>query len=58
MHILSRLRIRTKLALLLGLSTLALVAAIGVAASLMQQRMLTDRIDKLRGISEAALGLA
>ena len=58
MHILSRLRIRTKLVLLLGLSTLALVAAIGVAASLMQQRMLTDRIDKLRAVVQSTISIA
>ena len=58
MNVLSRLKFRTKLVLLLGLSTLALVASIGVAASLMHQRMLADRVDKLRGITETALGLA
>ena len=50
MHILSRLRLRTKLAILMGLSALALVASIGVAASLMRQRMFDDRIDKLRAV--------
>jgi methyl-accepting chemotaxis protein len=58
MQLLSRLRLRTKLALLMGLSALALVASIAVASSLMHQRMLDDRIDKLRGITEAAMGVA
>jgi methyl-accepting chemotaxis protein len=58
MHILSRLRLRTKLALLMGLSALALVVSIGVAASIMHQRMIDDRVDKLRGITQAALGIA
>src|SRR5579863_3217623 len=58
MHILSRLRLRTKLVLLLGLSTLALVAAIGVAASIMHQRMLDDRVDKLRAVTLSAIGFA
>ena len=58
MHILSRLRLRTKLALLMGLSALALVASIGVASSIMHQRMLDDRLDKLHSLSLAAMGIA
>ena len=58
MTLLSRLKLRTKLTLLLGLSALALVVAIGAAASLMQQRMLDDRIDKLRAIAEQAVSIA
>ena len=48
MHVLSHFRLRTKLAILMGLSALALVASIGVAASLLRQRMIDDRIDTLR----------
>jgi methyl-accepting chemotaxis protein len=58
MNLFSRLKLRTKLALLLGLSALAVVVSIGAAASLMHQRMFNDRIDKLRGITQAALGIA
>ncbi len=58
MNILSRLRLRAKLALLLVLSTLALVASIGVAASIMHRRMINDRLDKLTAMVQSARGLA
>ena len=58
MHILSRLRLRTKLALLMGLSALALVVSIGFAASIMHQRMIDDRVDKLRAVVQTTVGLA
>ncbi len=58
MNILSHLRLRTKLTLLLGLSALALIASIGLAASQIHQRMLDDRISTLRATTEMALGLA
>jgi len=58
MNLLSRLNLRTKLALLVGLFALAVVVSIGAAASLMRQRMFDDRIDKLHGIAQAALGIA
>ena len=58
MHILTRLKLRAKFALLLGLSALAVVVSNGVAASLMHQRMFDDRIDKLHSMSLAALGTA
>jgi methyl-accepting chemotaxis protein len=58
MNILSHLRLRTKLALLMGLSTLALVASIAVAASVMHQRMIDDRVDKLRAVVNTTIGVA
>jgi hypothetical protein len=58
MQILSRLRLRTKLAVLMGLSALALVASIGVAASLLRQRMIDDRIDKLAAVVNTTIGVA
>jgi methyl-accepting chemotaxis protein len=58
MNILSRLRIRTKLALLLGLSALALVVSIGAAASLIRQRMVDDRVDKLRAVVQSTINIA
>jgi len=58
MHLLTRLKLRTKLAFLLALSALAVVVSIGVAASLMRQRLFDDRIDKLHSISLAAQGMA
>ena len=58
MNLLSRLRLRTKLTLLLGLSALAVVASIGLAASQLQQRMLDDRVDKLRTATQMFIGYA
>jgi methyl-accepting chemotaxis protein len=58
MKILSHLRLRTKLTLILGLSILALVISIGVAASMLRQRMLDDRLDKLRAVVESTIGFA
>lgn len=58
MHVLSRLRLRTKLTILMGLSALALVASIGVSASIVRQRMFDDRVDKLRAVVQTTLGLA
>ncbi len=58
MNLLSNLKLRAKLMLLLGLFALALVVSIGVAASLIHQRMLDDRIDKLRAIDEQAVSIA
>ncbi len=58
MNFLTRLTLRAKLALLLGLSALAVVVSIAVAASLIHERMFADRIDKLQSVTQAALGLA
>ena len=58
MHILSHFKLRTKLTLLLGLSTVALVVSIGAAASLMERRMIDDRVDKLRAITQSMIGVA
>ncbi|HEY1933483.1 MAG TPA: methyl-accepting chemotaxis protein [Acetobacteraceae bacterium] len=58
MHILSRLRLRTKLALLMGLSALTLIASLGLAASITRQRMMDDRIDKLHSVIQLSIGLA
>jgi methyl-accepting chemotaxis protein len=58
MRVLSRLKLRTKLTFLLGLSALAVIASIGVAASQLQQSMLDGRIDKLRAATQMFIGLA
>jgi methyl-accepting chemotaxis protein len=58
MNILSRFNLRTKLAMLLVLSALALVASIGAGASLMHQRMIADRLDKLTAMVQSARELA
>jgi methyl-accepting chemotaxis protein len=58
MFILDRLRIKAKLGVLVGVSVVALALAIVLAASLQYQRMIDDRIAKLRGIIEIAEGVA
>jgi len=58
MSVLANLRIRTKLFLLLGLALLAVLATIGLSASNAYQRMMDDRIDKLRAVDETAVAIA
>ena len=58
MSLLSRLRLGTKLALLLGMSALALIVCVGAAASFIHQRMIDERIDKLRSVVLTASGFA
>ncbi len=58
MHVLSHLRLRTKLAILMGLSALALMASSGIAASLLRQRMIDDRIGKLAAVVNTTIGIA
>lgn len=58
MTVVSRLKLRTKLTLLMGFSSLALVATLAVAASLWHQRMINDRVDKLRAVVQSAMGIA
>ncbi len=58
MSVLNRLKIKAKLGLLLGLSALSLAIAIVMAASLVHQRMMDDRIAKLRSIVEVVQGMA
>ena len=55
MNILSHLKLRAKLTLLLGLSTLAVIVSIGAAASLMHQRMFDDRIAMLRAVVQSTI---
>lgn len=58
MQLLHNLRLRTKLTVLLGLSIMALVVSLGVAASLTRQRMMDDRVDKLRGVVQSTIAIA
>ncbi len=58
MRLLGRLRLRTKLIALTMLSALALIAMTGVSASIIHQRMMNDRIDKLRSLVLTARGFA
>jgi hypothetical protein len=56
MSFLSHLRIRTKLVLLVGCSALALIIGVGATGAIMRQRMLDDRIDKLRAVVLTTIG--
>jgi methyl-accepting chemotaxis protein len=54
----SRLKLRTKLIVLLGLSVFAVVVSIGFAAGMLHDRMIADRVDKLRAVTQSAVGIA
>ena len=58
MVLLSRLRLRTKLAALVGVSAFAMVAIAVTAATTMHQSMLADRIDKMRAAVNSAVSIA
>jgi len=58
MNILSRLRLRTKLALLLGLFGLGLIASMALGATTLYRSMLDQRIDKLHTAVDMAQSLA
>jgi methyl-accepting chemotaxis protein len=58
MSLFTGLGVRAKLAVLMALSALALVASIGVATGLMHRRMIDDRLDKLHAVLILAEGLA
>jgi methyl-accepting chemotaxis protein len=58
MKFLGNLRLRTKLTLLLGLSALGLILSIGAAALQMHQRMVDDRVDKLRAVVQSTIAFA
>jgi methyl-accepting chemotaxis protein len=58
MFLLSRLRLRTKLALLLGLSALGLIAASGLGAVMLRQGMTDARLEKLHLAVDSAVSIA
>jgi len=58
MALLDRFTIKTKLYLIACLAAASLAVAIGLAATGMRARMVEERVAKLRGIDEAAIGLA
>ena len=58
MSLLSHLRLRTKLALLLALSALGLVTAAGLGAVMLHQRMLDDRVEKLQAVVDSTVAVA
>jgi methyl-accepting chemotaxis protein len=58
MGLLSRLKIRTKLASMVALSALTVCAIIALSASLSERRMLEDRIAQLHAAADMIIGLA
>ena len=58
MTFLNRLKIKAKLMVVLALTAGAIVVAVMLAASVLHQKMMDERIGKLRGIVETAIGLA
>ena len=58
MRLLNNLRIQWKLLILIGLSALALVIAIVASAALLHDRMMAERVAKLRAIVESVHGVA
>jgi methyl-accepting chemotaxis protein len=58
MNVLSRIKLRTKFALLLGLASLAVVAAITLGASTLHRRMIDDRTAKLHAVVDLGMGIA
>jgi methyl-accepting chemotaxis protein len=57
-NILKNLSIRGKIILIVCFSIVSLAAAIGIAVSHMHRQMINERIAKLRGIDEIAVGLS
>jgi methyl-accepting chemotaxis protein len=57
-NLLNRLNIKAKLALLLGMSTAALVVTLALAGSFLHQRMMDDRITLLHSMVDAVHALA
>jgi len=58
MNLLSRLKIRTKLASMVALATMAVCAIIALSASLSERRMLEDRIGQMRTAVDLLIGMA
>jgi methyl-accepting chemotaxis protein len=54
----SRLKLRTKLALLLGLSACAVIISIVIGAQILHTNMMEDRVDKLRAIVQSTVAVA
>ncbi|MEA2728405.1 MAG: methyl-accepting chemotaxis protein [Acetobacteraceae bacterium] len=54
----SRLRLQTKLILLLGLSAFAIIITIAFGAATLRDRMTEDRVDKLRAVTQSTLAIA
>ena len=58
MNLLSRLKIRTKLASMVALAALTVCAIIAVSASLSESRMIADRISQMRTAVDLLVGMA
>jgi methyl-accepting chemotaxis protein len=58
MNLLSRLKIRTKLASMVALAALTVCAIIAVSASLSESRMMADRISQMRTAVDLLVGMA
>src|ERR1700755_1670536 len=58
MSLLSRLKIRTKLASMVVLAALTVFATVAVSASLCQRRMIDDRIAQMRTAVDMMIGMA
>ena len=58
MILLSRLNLSVRLMLLMGLAALALAVAVAMGVTMMSQRMVADRIDKLQALVLTARGFA
>jgi methyl-accepting chemotaxis protein len=58
LNIISHLRLRTKLTLLLGMSAIAMIAIGIIGAFTLHQRMLEDRVSKLQAVVNSAVALA
>jgi methyl-accepting chemotaxis protein len=58
MNLLSRLKIRTKLASIVVLASLTICAIIALAASLSENRMLADRTAQMRSATDLLYGMA
>jgi methyl-accepting chemotaxis protein len=53
-----RLRLGTKLALLLGLAAIAVILSIAFSASMLHDRLMEDRVDKLRAVVQSTMSVA
>lgn len=58
MGIFTRLKIRAKLLIVVGISAFALVAALGAAGLFLHERMFSDRVEKLKSIVDVAISMA
>ena len=58
MNLLSRLKIRTKLAGMVALAALTVCAIITLSATLSQSRMMNDRITQMRTAVDILFGMA